>query len=162
MKVLIVSDTHGINDILEYVIEKEKPFDLLLHLGDSEGLDHYIREFTDRPVEMVKGNNDYFSNMPPLRVFDLGKHTIFMTHGHNYYVYSHTNALKKKADEFGADIIIYGHTHVPKAEIDGKYTILNPGSLAYPRQSGHIPSYMVMDIDDEGELTYTIKYIDKK
>ena len=28
--------------------------------------------------------------------------------------------------------------------------VLNPGSLSYPRQDGHKPSFMLMEIDKEG------------
>ena len=34
MKILIVSDTHRMDDILKKVIGKEKPFDMFIHLGD--------------------------------------------------------------------------------------------------------------------------------
>ena len=36
MKILIVSDTHRMDDILKKVIEKEKPFNMFIHLGDLE------------------------------------------------------------------------------------------------------------------------------
>ena len=34
MKVLIVSDTHGREDNLEKVLEKESPIDAMVHLGE--------------------------------------------------------------------------------------------------------------------------------
>ena len=37
MKILIVSDTHRKDGNLYDVIEKEKPLDMLIHLGDAEG-----------------------------------------------------------------------------------------------------------------------------
>ena len=37
MKILIVSDTHRKDGNLQWVMEKEKPFDMLIHLGDAEG-----------------------------------------------------------------------------------------------------------------------------
>ena len=36
MKILIVSDTHRKDGNLYDVIEKEKPLDMLIHLGDAE------------------------------------------------------------------------------------------------------------------------------
>ena len=43
MKILIVSDTHGRLENLERVIEMTKPIDALIHLGDVEGQEDYIR-----------------------------------------------------------------------------------------------------------------------
>ena len=64
MKVLIISDTHR-NDVnLVKVLEKEKPIDLLIHCGDIEGSEKFIENTMECPVEMVVGNNDFFSNLP--------------------------------------------------------------------------------------------------
>ena len=63
MKVLIVSDTHRKDDNLERIIEEEAPFDMLIHLGDAEGSEYLIEDWVDKDcqLEMVKGNNDFFS-----------------------------------------------------------------------------------------------------
>ena len=42
MKILIVSDTHRRHTNLETVLEREKPIDLMIHLGDAEGAEDYI------------------------------------------------------------------------------------------------------------------------
>ena len=39
--------------------------------------------------------------------------------------------------------------------IDG-VTLLNPGSLSYPRQEGRRPTYMIMDVDNKGRAKYTL------
>ena len=44
MKILIVSDTHRRDENLKFVIEEEKPFDMLIHLGDVEGSEQWIPE----------------------------------------------------------------------------------------------------------------------
>ena len=39
-------------------------------------------------------------------------------------------------------------------------TLLNPGSISFPRQEGHRPSYLIMTIDDETQkASYEIKYL---
>ncbi|MBQ3583637.1 MAG: metallophosphoesterase family protein, partial [Lachnospiraceae bacterium] len=43
MKILIISDTHRHEENLERVLEKERNIDLLIHLGDIEGAEDYIR-----------------------------------------------------------------------------------------------------------------------
>ena len=37
MKILIVSDTHRKNENLKKVLDREPPFDMMIHLGDAEG-----------------------------------------------------------------------------------------------------------------------------
>ena len=50
MKILIVSDTHRKDGNLQWVMEKEKPFDMLIHLGDAEGSEQYIAHWQNRAV----------------------------------------------------------------------------------------------------------------
>ena len=56
MKVLIVSDTHGRHAGIEEAIQREFPFQRLIHLGDAEGYEDYIAdlaEFSDGLKESV-------------------------------------------------------------------------------------------------------------
>ena len=53
MKVLIVSDTHGRHAGIEEAIEREYPFQKLIHLGDAEGYEEYIAELAECPIEIV-------------------------------------------------------------------------------------------------------------
>lgn len=64
MKILIISDTHRKHENLLKVLERECPVDLLIHLGDAEGYEDYIAEQAGCPVEVVAGNNDFFSSLP--------------------------------------------------------------------------------------------------
>ena len=56
-------------------------------------------------------------------------------------------------------MVIYGHTHRPLIDMSGDVAALNPGSLSYPRQDGKKPSYIVMNIDDFGEIQCEIRYV---
>ena len=58
MKVLIVSDTHGRRGELEEIIELEKPFQFLIHCGDVEGDEEYIRQTAGCDCVFVKGNKN--------------------------------------------------------------------------------------------------------
>lgn len=60
----------------------------------------------------------------------------------------------------GVDIVLFGHTHRPVAEKRGNLWIVNPGSLTYPRQMGRKPSYAMLTINEEHELSVEIKYLD--
>lgn len=159
MKILIVSDTHKSHRNLEKVIERTGDIDMLIHLGDTEGGEDYIRALVDCPAHIVSGNNDFFSDLPREEEFEIqGKH-IFITHGHPYYVSMNEEYLKKEAKARDVDIVMYGHTHKPAySDKDGLIT-LNPGSIAYPRQVGRKPSYMVMEIDENGQVDVRLLYV---
>lgn len=159
MKILIVSDTHRHDENLLKVIKNEKPFDFLIHLGDIEGSECVIKDWVECPVEMVAGNNDFFSGLPKEKTIHIGKYSILLTHGHYYYVNMGTKFIMEEARARGIDIVMFGHTHKPLVDKDCDITALNPGSLSYPRQEGRKPSYMIMTIDDYGQANFSIKYV---
>ncbi len=159
MKILIVSDTHGHEKNLETVIEKTVPVDLFIHLGDIEGHEDYIEALAGCPVHMVSGNNDFFSELPREEELQLGRYRVLITHGHYYGVSVGTSRLKEEAASRNIDIVMYGHTHRPEIDRGEEVTVVNPGSLSYPRQWGRKPSYLIMELDKEGEAHYTINYL---
>lgn len=147
MRILIVSDTHGWDQNLEKLLEQCGKIDLLIHAGDVQHSEDYIRALAGCPVYMVAGNNDYFSGLPKELEFMLGSHKVFLTHGHHYYVHSGCEYVRKAGKARGADIIIYGHTHRPFIEQGKDLVVLNPGSLSFPRQEDGRPTYMIMELD---------------
>lgn len=159
MRILIISDTHRINDNFLRIIERVRPIDLLVHCGDLEGSELFFRERAKCPVEMVAGNNDFFSGLEREREFEIGTYKVWLTHGHNYYVSMDNAMLKKEAAARGADIVMYGHTHRPVLEIGKEVTAINPGSLSYPRQEGRKPSYVLMELDREGKAHYHLNFL---
>lgn len=159
MKVLIISDTHARDKNVEVVLENEGDIDLLIHLGDIEGSETYIETLADCPCEIVKGNNDYFSDLPSEKILNIGNHRAFITHGHYYNVSVELRTIVMEGIEREADIVMFGHIHRPVLEEMHGVTVLNPGSLSLPRQSNHKPSYMMMNIDADDNITYEIKYL---
>lgn len=158
MKILIVSDSHGRHTYLDRIVEKVAPIDLLLHLGDLEGGEEHIRQIAPCQVEMVSGNNDYFTTIEREKVIEIGKYRVFMTHGHRYHVYYELETIREAAAQRFADIVMFGHTHIPLLDQSLGITVINPGSISQPRQEGRKPSYIIMEIDQKGEAHYTINY----
>ncbi len=160
MKILIVSDTHRYNTNFLKIVEKTAPLDMVVHCGDIEGSELLISQAAECPVEMVQGNNDFFLVLPREKEFMIGEYRVWLTHGHNYYIAMNSDVIKLEARMRDVDIVMCGHTHKPVVDIESGLTLLNPGSISYPRQSNRKPSYIIMEIDREGEAHYTINYLD--
>lgn len=158
MKVLIVSDTHKKNDIYLNILKLHKP-DMVIHCGDAEGSEYLLTEAADCPVHIVLGNNDFFSALPRELELEVGKYKVWVTHGHNYYVSMGNETIKREAVARGADIVCYGHTHRPVVDRDDDIIAVNPGSLSYPRQENHRPSYVIMEIDRKEQVHFTVAYV---
>ena len=158
-KIMVVSDTHRHHENLKKAIKLEGPIDMLIHLGDAEGEEDYIRELADCEVIMIAGNNDYFSNLRREITIKIGKYNVLLTHGHYYYVSVGLDFIKEEAIGRRMDIVMFGHTHRPIIEIYKEVTLINPGSISYPRQNDKKPTYIIMDIDDDENINYTLKHV---
>lgn len=164
LRILIMSDSHGRNGNVELAIaqvrEEIGEFQMLIHLGDV-GDARELESLAGVPCYIVRGNTDYDAKLLNANVIEAGGHRIFATHGHLYQVDMRLDLLRFAALENDCDIAMYGHTHVPYLEEDpDDVTILNPGSISKPRQADHRYTYMVMEIDDEDEVTYELRYVE--
>lgn len=159
-RILVVSDTHRKNDLYLEIVQKFGPFERVIHCGDVEGSEWTISEGAGCPVEMVMGNNDFFSDLPREKEITLGKYRVWLTHGHNYYVSMDNQTIKQVAKSRDMDIVMYGHTHKPVIDKEDGIIAINPGSLTYPRQEGRKPSFIIMELDDKGDAHFTIHYLD--
>ncbi|MDE7424130.1 MAG: metallophosphoesterase [Lachnospiraceae bacterium] len=158
IRIMIVSDTHGNNRYLNKAIEEAGAFDLFLHLGDLEGSEHFIDAFVQSKKEMIAGNNDYYVDYPNEKIIEVAGYRIWMTHGHRYQVYTGVSFLRDAAIKKGVDIVLFGHIHQPYLEQED-LIILNPGSISLPRQSDRIPTYAIMEIDEQGEISIAINRV---
>ncbi len=160
MKVLIVSDTHKHHENLMKALEKEGNIDLMIHLGDVEGYEDDIADMVRCPLEIIAGNNDFFSILDKEKEIQIGKYKVLLTHGHFYYVTAGLADIKKEAAGRGMDIVMFGHTHRPLLEQKKGVIALNPGSISYPRQDGRHPSYAIMELDKTGNAHFSIEYLE--
>lgn len=160
MIALIVSDTHGQEENLERVLDEIGMPDALIHLGDSEGGEETIPTLVTCPVYMVAGNCDFFSRLAKAQIVELGPHRLLITHGHYHYVTVGIRDLAEEAKANDCDIAMFGHTHRPLLdESDPELTVLNPGSLSFPRQEGRRPSYALMEYEENGKAKFEIRYL---
>lgn len=140
MKIVVMSDSHGCNSEIDYVLNNEKEADMFLHCGDI-----CVDQFVYPTLITVCGNNDYY-DYPMQRIINLGKHRILMLHSHTLSFMNREKKLVEKAKEHGCDIVCFGHTHVALDEIIEGVHLINPGSL-YCSRDGRAPSYATIEIE---------------
>ena len=63
-KVIIISDSHGNLDNVRKIVEKEKNYDMVIHLGDLIGQDDLLKEICKCEIKCVRGNCDLMSENP--------------------------------------------------------------------------------------------------
>ena len=150
---LLFSDTHGRNTAVEHVLTTYGPFDGAVFCGDGEGLENILQSMPGCPAElfMVAGNCDHYTTLAEDAVFPLGKHKVFLTHGHKYALRRDRTTLAAFAEKNGCDLCFFGHTHIPADETINGVRCINPGSLGLPRQEPAFPTFVILTITDEGE-----------
>jgi putative phosphoesterase len=164
MKIMIVSDTHGVHRYLDKALEQIGKIDMFIHLGDVSNGFTYMDAVIDCEKYIISGNNDYFSDLPRELEFYIGSKKVFITHGHKY-LHSWAVSGAERIINYGrskkADIIMFGHIHMPVLEILPDITVLNPGSISSPRQAGWENSFILMEMDSNGDVKYRTYFLKK-
>lgn len=155
MKLLVFSDTHNSPSRMLEIVPKEKDVAACIHLGDGlHDAEVLSAIYPELPVYRVKGNCDPAQGDPSEGLIPFGGVLIFYTHGNMYGVKSGIEELWQAASEKGADIALYGHTHIPKYEERDGIILFNPGSLNLPRTEPG--TYGVITVED-GVPNFEIK-----
>jgi len=138
----IIADTHGV--LHERVRDVFANVDHIVHAGDVGGA-HVLRELRKlAPVTYVLGNNDDADG------FDIVRKTI----GGKKLLITHIlpRPRKLRADvaaslrKSPADIVVFGHSHLPHNEVIDGVRFFNPAS-AGPRRFDYPTSVGIIDGD---------------
>ncbi len=132
MRLLITSDVHGNDVALAEVIKEHKDVDYHINAGDMCLNPKIWKKYF---IVSVKGNNDFGSDLPYMRVLNFEGTRILLTHGHIEHVKFGLDRLKLKAKANKAQIVIFGHTHKRYMMVDEGILFINPGSLGDYHQS---------------------------
>ena len=128
--------------------------------GDTEGGEDYIEAFCGCPAYILAGNNDFFSrNLREMEIY-FGKKKHLWHMDTSIRCPLGVERILDEGRSRNADIVMFGHTHRPYLKKFGDITVLNPGSLAFPRQEGRKGSYIIMEMDRDGNTEFTIHYLD--
>lgn len=145
MKILVLSDSHGDIASMQAAYSREQP-DITIHLGDNTADGAELKKlFPEMKLCAVKGNCDYVSRHPTLARLELEGKRILYTHGHAFHVKNGYTTLVIAGKEARADVILFGHTHIPlQTEYEGM-TLLNPGSCG----RGSRRTYGILELSPE-------------
>ncbi len=142
----VVSDTHGFYD--PRVAPLLDGAEHILHAGDVGDADVVRRLSEIAPVTAVRGNNDRegeCSRYPEVERLALGGCRVHLTH----IVKVPPDGSPKLAEFQGADVVVFGHSHVAYLARRGDTLFFNPGA-AGKRRFKTVPSVGLLDIDPGG------------
>lgn len=158
MKILVLSDSH--NDILsiEKAIEAENDADVIFHAGDY-AKDIRFADTRGKMLYVVKGNCDgVMASDSDEEMITLEGIRFFLSHGHKYGVKSGIGAITSAAKLKKADVVVFGHTHIPLCINSEGILLINPGSISAVKSERQ--SYAVIITDGKGDIIKTeIRYL---
>lgn len=145
MKIYVLSDSHNSFNFAPF-LEKCQDADMVIHCGDGQRDVEDLKSVLSCPVYAVKGNCDLSG--PRELLLDICGHKIFVTHGDSYGVKNSLSTITFRARQVKADIVLYGHSHVPDITYHENIWLINPGSLTRPRDN-KVPTYCILEISGE-------------
>jgi putative phosphoesterase len=154
MKIGVISDTHGSQGSIRKIVDAAGNVDLWLHAGDYSQDAQYVTALTGDKVTAVKGNCDGQTTAKIDEFIEVCGKRLWLTHGHRYDVKQGLYELLWWGREYEADIIVYGHSHVPELKWIGDLLVFNPGSALYPRFGQ--PTFGILEINGQGKILPSI------
>jgi uncharacterized protein len=143
LRILVLADTH--DRLPSSVSTLAKGADEIWHLGDvcAEKIVDELRAIGP-PVRVVRGNCD--SNKEWSLVVDLVRGGLKLRLQH----------IPPERVPDNVDVVLHGHTHVPRNERQSGVLFLNPGCVTRPNR-GAAPSVAWLEISNNGTLNWTPK-----
>ena len=142
LRILVLADTH--NRLPDKLHDLASGVDEIWHLGDvcAPALLQEIRA-VGPPLTIVRGNCDSEVSWPLREDLERRGMRFRLVH-----------IPPSRAPE-NIDVLLHGHTHVPRDESAGGVRFLNPGCVTRPNR-GAPPSVAHLTIGAEGELGWAL------
>lgn len=147
IRVLVLSDTH--NRLPERLEQLAEAVDEIWHLGDVCRPDLLDAVKALGPaVTLVRGNCDDTLAWPLVRQLQRNGVHFQLVH------------IPPDAAEPGVDVLLHGHTHVPRDEVLNGVRYLNPGCVTRPNR-GAPASVAYLTISPAGKLTWELVRLER-
>jgi len=132
MRIAVLADTH--NRLPIHVPREIAGADEIWHLGDvtDEGVVDALHAL-GRPLSVVRGNCDMNADWPWVLDLEREGFAIRLIH------------IPPLMAPPGTDLLLHGHTHIPRNERIGATRYLNPGSVGQPKH-GAPTSYAWLEL----------------
>ena len=143
-RIAVIADTHGRLPL--HLIDKIRDADEIWHLGDFCNLDTLSAcRAIGRPFLAVLGNNDYGLDLPE---------TLELERAGKWFHLVHIPPRRMPA----CDVLLHGHTHVPRDEKVGACRVLNPGTVGKP-DKGAPASWAWLEIGARGRVRWKVNLL---
>ncbi len=154
--ILVMSDSHGDRRGIENALQLQtSPLDAIIHLGDGCSDLQYCNIPPNCAVFAVRGNCDIITfgkdRYPYERVINFGDFKFLIMHGHRFAVKDSITSAVEYASSLSADVLLFGHTHMPSEQylreggtvgesiLKKPLYVFNPGSIGgYKSSFGNI------------------------
>lgn len=143
MQIVVVSDSHGKNEVYAQLRALYPQASAYLCCGDSECDESFLDGFVS-----VQGNNDYSCHYPHHLILDIEGVRIYMQHGDRIPRLGMIDYFVKLAQAENCQLFLFGHTHIFEEVRKEGVVMVNPGSI-YQNRDGSSPSYALITVQDQ-------------
>lgn len=171
--ILVVSDSHGNVSMLQRIFLKHgKACDGFCFCGDGlsdltecfsmASADSELKKAIPPCIVAVSGNCDFgsqsfFTNLrkdsqqedasfSEAALLTASGFKIFVTHGRSHDNFSSINYLSDIAEANSAEIVLFGHSHIPEYTQRENRVFVNPGSITFPRGKQPTPQFGILKL----------------
>ncbi|MEO6971623.1 MAG: metallophosphoesterase family protein [Chthoniobacterales bacterium] len=142
LRIFVLADTH--DHLPENLEALADDVDEIWHLGDLCAPSLLVRlEGVGPPVTLVRGNCDTNSEWP--LIVDLERNGVRCRLVH----------IPPARPPENVDVLLHGHTHVPREERQNGVLFLNPGCVTRP-DKGAPPSIATLEITADGKVLWRV------
>jgi putative phosphoesterase len=145
-RVAVIADTH--DRLPAALVERIAAADQIWHLGDvcaPETLQP-LRATKMPPLTIVRGNCDVCPDWPMTRSLEMCGMRICLVH------------IPPRRPPGGFDLVLHGHTHVPRNERVSSVLFLNPGCVTRPNR-GAPASFAWLELDEESSPRWQLELL---
>lgn len=160
MRVGVVSDSHGeienLRKAARWLID-EQNVEVIVHLGDNYDDTSVLENLGVRILKVPGVFSSYYQDrgIPNRVVETFNDKIVLITHTDC----CHENDLpedinpEELVSKKAIDVVLYGHSHIPRVEQRQSILYINPGHLKTEDKKGYPPTVAVVDFRDQISVT---------
>lgn len=138
VRIAVLSDTHQNLRLARDALQLISPVDFFVHLGDYVEDARLLSRATGIPCRFVTGNGDIAEKGPREIFLTAGGKRIWAIHGDQFDERGQIDEglLLFEAQRIGAEVVLFGHSHVQMWRVTQGIHLLNPGHMMISSEHG--------------------------